>query len=226
MCAIAMSVSGWLSRAASSPLESSPMLIEQRKEQIVPTLSATQIRFALKFASGPARRFASNETLLDVGERDTIVWLVVEGTIIASRRDGLGREQFFASGGPGQFTGEVSDLSGQASLAVVRAGPFGCLAYPFDLPHLRALIVGSADIGEVMMRAFILRRAAFLEGESVGSVILGATASPNTVRSRGLLTRNSYPHYLIDADDVEGRQLIERLGISNEDLPILICPNG
>jgi thioredoxin reductase (NADPH) len=202
------------------------MLIDQRLDQIVPTLSAVQIQFALKFASGPARQFAPNETLLDVGERDTIVWLVVGGTIIASRRDGLGREKFFASGGPGQFSGEISDLTGQASLAVVRAGPDGCLAYPFDLPHLRSLIIGSADIGEVMMRAFILRRAAFLEGEDVGSVILGEAASGNTVRLRGLLTRNSYPHYLIDSNDAEGRQLIERLGVHSEDLPILICPNG
>lgn len=202
------------------------MLIERRKDQIVPTLSAAQIQFALRFASGPARQFAPGETLLDVGERDTIVWLVVEGSIIASRRDGLGREQFFATGGPGQFSGEVSDLSGQASLAVVRAGPDGCLAYPFDLPHLRSLIIGSADIGEIMMRAFILRRAAFLEGENVGSVILGEAASSDTVRLRGLLTRNSYPHYLIDADDAEGRQLIERLGVQEGELPILICPNG
>ena len=111
----------------------------------------------------PLDRIARHGRNIDVGERDTIVWLVVEGTIIASRRDGLGREKFFASGGPGQFSGEISDLTGQASLAVVRAGPDGCLAYPFDLPHLRSLIVGSADIGELMMRAFILRRAAFLE---------------------------------------------------------------
>jgi len=202
------------------------MLLEKRIDQIVPTLTPVQIKFALRFASGPARHFAPEETLLEVGDRDTIVWLVVEGSIIASRRDGLGRESLFASGGPGQFSGEVSDLTGQASLAVVRAGADGCVAYPFDLPHLRALLIGSADIGELMMRAFILRRAAFLEGENVGSVLVGAAASPDTVRLRGLLTRNSYPLSLIDVDDPEGKQLIERLALEPEDLPILICPNG
>jgi thioredoxin reductase (NADPH) len=202
------------------------MLLEERKAQIVPTLSPTQIQFALRFASVPARRFAPEEKLLDVGDRDTIVWLVVEGSIVASRRDGLGRESFFASGGPGQFSGEVSDLSGQASLAAVCAGPDGCLAYPFDLPHLRALLVGSADIGELMMRAFILRRAAFLEGENVGSVLLGAVGSPDTMRLRGLLTRNSYPLSVIDVDGPEGKELVERLGVQPDDLPILICPNG
>jgi thioredoxin reductase (NADPH) len=202
------------------------MLLEDRIAQIVPTLTPAQIQFALRFASGPKRVFAPDEKLLDVGDRNTIVWLVVGGSIVASRRDGLGRGGLFATGGPGQFSGEVSDLAGHASLAMVCAGSEGCTAYPFDLPHLRALLISSADIGEVMMRAFILRRAAFLEGDSVGSVILGEAASPETVRLRGLLTRNSYPHSLIDADGPEGKALVERLGVLPADLPILICPNG
>jgi thioredoxin reductase (NADPH) len=88
------------------------------------------------------------------------------------------------------------------------------------------LLISSADIGELMMRAFILRRAALLEGDSVGSVILGEAGSPATVRLRGLLTRNSYPHSLIDAGDIEGKALVVRLGVQAADLPILICPNG
>jgi thioredoxin reductase (NADPH) len=202
------------------------MLLEKRLDQIVPTLTPVQIQFALRLASGPERRFGPDEKLLDVGDRNMAVWLVVEGSIIASRRDGLGRESIFATGGPGQFSGEVSDLAGHASLAAVCAGPNGCTAYPFDLPHLRALLISSADIGELMMRAFILRRAALLEGETVGSVILGEAGSTDTVRLQGLLTRNSYPHSLIDAGGREGEALVERLGVQPGDLPILICPNG
>jgi thioredoxin reductase (NADPH) len=202
------------------------MLLEDRLAQIVPTLTPAQIQFALRFASGPPRRFTPDEKLLDVGDRNMAVWLVVEGSIVASRRDGLGREGFFATGGPGQFSGEVSDLAGHASLAMVRAGPEGCTAHPFDLPHLRALLISSADIGEVMMRAFILRRAALLEGDNVGSVILGEAGSPETVRLRGLLSRNSYPHSLIDTGGPEGKALVVRLGVQPDDLPILICPSG
>lgn len=43
---------------------------------------------------------------------------------------------------------------------------------------------------------------------------------------RGLLSRNSYPHSLIDADGPEGKALVVRLGVQPDDLPILICPNG
>src|ERR1700732_3969263 len=202
------------------------MLLEDRKAQIFPTLTPSQLQFALRFASGPARHFAAGEKVFDVGDRNTAVWLVVEGGIVATRRDGLGREQIFATCGPGQFSGEGGELGGPASLAAACAAPEGCVAYPFDRPHLRALLIGSADIGELMMRAFILRRAAMLEGDGVGSVILGEAGSPDTVRLRGLLTRNGYPHSLVDADGVEGEALVERLGMQADDLPILICPKG
>ena len=202
------------------------MLLEDRKSQLFPTLTPRQLKFSVRFASGPARRFEAGEKVFDVGDRNASVWLVAEGGIIATRRDGLGREQLFATCGPGQFSGEVSELGGQASLAAACAAPEGCVAYPFDAPHLRALLIGSADIGELMMRAFILRRVALLEGGSVGSVILGEAGSSDTVRLRGLLSRNGYPHSFIDADGPEGKGLVGRLGVQADDLPILICPNG
>ncbi len=166
------------------------MLLEERKSQVFPTLTPRQLEFAVRFASGRARRFEAGENIFNVGDRNAGVWLVTDGGIIATRRDGLGREQLFATCGPGQFSGEVSELGGQASLAAGCAAPGGCVAYPFDAPHLRALLIGSADIGELMMRAFILRRVALLEGGSVGSVVLGEAGSPDTVRLRGLLSRN------------------------------------
>src|SRR5258706_11936653 len=78
------------------PRESNPsseaysMLLKDRIAQIVPTLTPAQMQFALRLASGPAQHFAPEEKLLDVGDRNTAVWLVVAGSIIASRRDGLG----------------------------------------------------------------------------------------------------------------------------------------
>jgi thioredoxin reductase (NADPH) len=202
------------------------MPLRDREAQLFPTLTPRQLEFAARFASGPARRFEGGEKVFDVGDRNMGVWLIAEGRIIATGKDGLGREQLFATCSPGQFSGEVGELGGQASLASACAAPEGCIAYPFDVPHLRALLIGSADIGELVMRAFILRRVALLEGGSVGSVILGEAGSPDTVRLRGLLSRNGYPHSLIDADGAEGKNLVRRLGVQADDLPILICPNG
>ncbi len=88
-------------------------------------------------------------------------------------------------------------------------------------------MIGSAELGEIVMRAFILRRVALIEGGGAGSVLVGGPSSPDTVRLQGFLGRNGYPYAFIDAtEDAEGRALVERLGVLPAELPIMLCPNG
>src|SRR5208283_299018 len=119
------------------------------EHQMFPVLNATQITTARRFASGPERRFAPGESVFAIGEQGAPSWLVLDGAIDVLRRDGLSQEAVITTLGPGQFTGEVNQLAGRPSLAAGRAGPEGCVALPFDPAHLRALMVGSADVGEI-----------------------------------------------------------------------------
>ena len=204
-------------------------LLETRRDQMFPTLSASDIATARRFASGDSRDFAPGEIVFDAGQRDVPAWLLLRGTIEAVRRDGLGRETPIIVHDAGQITGEVSQLAGRASLAAGRAGPEGCTAVPFDAAHLRALVIGSADIGETIMRAFILRRVGLIETAGAGSVLVGHPGSADMVRLQGFLTRNGYPNTVLDADEAGetgGRELIRRLGVPVDHLPVMICPNG
>ena len=202
-------------------------LIETRGHQMFPVLDVGQIEMAKRFASGPARRFVAGETVFAAGEREAPAWLVLKGTIDVVRRDGLGREAAIVSHGPGQFSGEVSQLAGRESLAAGRAGADGCTALPFDAAHVRALIIGSAELGEIMMRAFILRRVGLIEDGGVGSVLVGDAGSPDLVRLQGFLGRNGYPYSVLDAaNDADGRALVERFGVLPGELPLMVCPNG
>ena len=137
-------------------------LVETRGPQIFPVLTPHQAESAVRFASAPPHSFAPGEVIYDVGSLHPPMWLVQTGALELERRDGLAHHSRIAMLGPGQFTGEVGHLSGHAALAVARAGPEGCTALPFDASHVRALIVGSAEIGEIVMRAFILRRVALM----------------------------------------------------------------
>ena len=128
---------------------------------------------------------------------------------------------------PGQFSGEVSQLAGAGMLASGRAGPQGCTALPFDAAHVRALMVGSADVGEILMRAFILRRVELIEEGGVGSVLIGKSGTPGLVGLEGFLGRNGYPYTVLDAsDDADGRAVVERFGVLPDELPLMVCPNG
>ncbi|HSI40890.1 MAG TPA: FAD-dependent oxidoreductase [Xanthobacteraceae bacterium] len=202
-------------------------LIDTRRHQMFPVLDAAQVATARRFASGAPRAFAPGEVVYDIGALNASSWLVLEGSIEVARRDGLGHEKPIAAMEPGQFTGEVSALAGHASLATGRAGAQGCTAVPLDAAHLRALIIGSADVGEVMMRALILRRVGLIEADASGSVLVGHPGQPDLVRLQGFLNRNGYPNTILNAaDDEEGRNLIERLGILPEELPLMVCPSG
>ncbi|PZP63288.1 MAG: thioredoxin reductase [Pseudoxanthomonas spadix] len=202
-------------------------LIDTRRHQMFPALDAAQLATARRFASGPARRFAPGEEVFAVGDHPAPVWLVLEGSIVVSRRDGLGHEEHIHEHGAGSFTGEVSQLAGRSSLAGGVAGAQGCTAVPLDAVHLRALLIGAAELGEIVMRALILRRVGLIESEAVGSVLVGQPGEAELVRLQGFLTRNGYPNTLLDASqDAQGKALVERLGIHADELPLMICPNG
>ncbi|HVA13339.1 MAG TPA: FAD-dependent oxidoreductase, partial [Stellaceae bacterium] len=201
--------------------------IDTRRDQMYPVLDAAQIEVARRFASGPARDFAPGEVIFAIGQRVSSSWLVLKGAIEVRRRDGLDRAAAVMTERPGQFSGELSQLSGRGSLAEGHAGPEGCTALPFDAAHLRALMVGSAELGEIVMRAFILRRVALIEAGGSGSVLVGRPGMPALVRLQGFLARNGYPFIVLDAtDDAEGRAVIERFGIQPDELPLMVCPNG
>ena len=107
-------------------------VFEKRHDQMFPVLSAAQIDVARRFASGPPRRFEPGAVMVEVGELAAPVWLVLAGSIEVAWRDGLGRETAVDGEGPGQFSGEISQLASHTSLVVGRAGREGCTAIPFN----------------------------------------------------------------------------------------------
>ena len=202
-------------------------LYETRQCQLFPTLTAAQIATARRFAAGPPQRFAPGAALFSVGERHAPAFLVLCGELVVMRRDGAGRESVITTHGPGQISGEVNQLAGRATLVEARAGKPGCVAVSFDAAHLRALIIGSADVGEIIMRAFILRRTALIADGGAGSVLVGGRTDPALVRIEGFLTRNGYPFAFVDAHgDPDGKAMVQRLGLADEDLPLVLCPSG
>jgi thioredoxin reductase (NADPH) len=87
-------------------------------------------------------------------------------------------------------------------------------------------MIGSAELGEIMMRAFILRRVGLLEVKDggVGSVLIGNPGTARLSQFEDFLRRNGYPYTAIDAAQTDGRAMIERLGVEQADLPLMICP--
>jgi thioredoxin reductase (NADPH) len=136
---------------------------------------------------------------------------------------GLSGEQVFVTYGPGQFSGEVVLISGARALArgrVAEAGEF----LELSADALRTLIAKDAELSELFMRAFVLRRVALISSGLGNVVVLGSQHSSNTLRLREFLTRNGHPHRYVDLDNDQGSQeLLDRFDIKLEDIPVVIC---
>jgi thioredoxin reductase (NADPH) len=88
-------------------------------------------------------------------------------------------------------------------------------------------MIGSAEIGETVMRALILRRVGLIEEGAAGAIIIGAQDASAVVRLQGFLARLGYPYQLLDArGDGEGHALIEQFSVTPDELPLVVCPDG
>ena len=199
--------------------------IGDRSAQRFPKLRKAQLDVVRRFAEAHERNFAAGESIFQVGDRGVSSWFLLAGSADIAGRDGLNQPIDLQRLESGHFTGELHQLTGGPTLAGAVAGPDGCVAIPLDAVRLRALIVGSAELGELIMRAFILRRVG-LQERGVGPILLGRAGSADLLRLETFLRRNTYPHLVLDCSSERGRQMIEALNLPAGDLPILVCSCG
>jgi thioredoxin reductase (NADPH) len=145
--------------------------------------------------------------------------------VAMSQRDGLGHVVPIGSHGPGEFSGEVAQLSGGHALVDGYAEEdVETLLVPPS--QLRALIIAEADLGERIVRALILRRVGLIESGASGPVLMGRPDSPELLRLQNFLRRNARPHQVVDAtQDRAAAALLEQYGAAMADV-LVVCPDG
>jgi len=155
-------------------------ITSSRIEQIFPKLTPAQIRRIT--AHGHVREVQRGEVLVEQGD-SAVPFLVVISSELEIVLPSGAAETLVTVHGSGQFTGEVNMLSGRRSLFRVRAIKQGKVI-ELDRTHMMTLVQTDAELGEILMRAFILRRVE-LVAAGVGDVVLiGSTHSIGTLRIR------------------------------------------
>ena len=195
-----------------------------RYDETFPELTAQEIDRLRRY--GSLRKYSDGEKLIEAGKISPGMFVVLKGQVAISQRDGLGHVAPIAEQGPGQFLADVGQLSTRAALVDGTAeGDVETLLIPTE--GLRALLVGEAELGERIMRALILRRVALLKGGAAGAVLIGSQNAADMIRLQGFLTRNGYPHHLLDpARDLEAKETVDRYADIAGGLPLVVCPDG
>ena len=204
---------------------SMPMaIIDTRRDQMFPSLKAEEIDRIRRF--GDIAHAQAGAVLAKAGEVSPGLMVILEGRARISRRDAHDESHVIVEHEPGQFIGELAQLSGRPSLVDVEAlTDLEVLRIKPD--RLRAVLIAEAELGEKIMRALILRRVGLLETGAGGPIIIGRTGDGEVIRLSGFLGRNGHPYQHLDPDLVDcAKVLIERFSVDEAELPIVLCPGG
>ena len=129
-------------------------LTSSRIEKIFPKLTSAQISRIV--AHGHVRSVQSGEVLIEQGDKSVPFFVVITGEVEIVRPCGA-HETLVTVHGSGEFTGEVNMLSGRRSLIRARAIK-PCKVIELDHKQMLTLVQTDAELSDILMRAFILRR--------------------------------------------------------------------
>jgi thioredoxin reductase (NADPH) len=191
-----------------------------RAEQIFPILTEGQL--ARIAARGRERRVAEGEVLANIGEQSDRIFVVRSGGLEIFGQTFRG-EHFEIPVRPGQFTGESSTLSGRRILVTIRAAEAGEVV-EVAREQLLALVQTDSEIGEILLRAFVLRRVELMASGFGDVVLVGSSHTPGTLRLKEFLTRNGHPYTSVDVDsDPDTQELLDHFRVAPNEVPVIIC---
>jgi thioredoxin reductase (NADPH) len=200
----------------SSPI---PSALDART-QAFPLLTAAQIERVRPL--GRSRSVHRGESLFEPDDTAVPFFVLLSGQmeIVQPALDG---ERPVTSHGPGEFTGEMTMISGQRCLVrgrVTEPGDF----LELSRDALLALVAKDAELSEIVMRAFILRRLALVRGGYGNAILMGSRHSGQSLRLREFFSRNGYPYTYVDLDtDRTAQELLDRFAVTASEVPVLIC---
>jgi len=195
-------------------------LLRKRREQMFPKLSDAQI--ARLEAHGQRVEIRHGEVLAEPGNRQLKVFVLLSGSIEILVQD-KGEEQLQYLLTTGDFSGEMSTLRGSSAQATLRVRRPG-VAIALDSGQIREVVQTDAELSELFMRAYILRRMALISSNSGEIMLLGSRHSADSLRLREFLTRNTQPFHDVDVEsDPDVAALFERFQLTAADMPVVVC---
>ena len=192
-------------------------------EVAFPILNAKDL--AALTARGHPREVHAGEVLFAEGDRNRAFFVVLEGSIeVVGHSKGV--PHVVAVHHPGQFSGDVDMLSGRAILVTGRAAEAGRVL-ELSSAELRQAVDELPELGQILARAFLLRRALLLGEEYEAVTIIGSRFSPDAHRLRDFATRNGVPIRWMDLEaDEQADLLLRQFNIPASATPIVLSSDG
>lgn len=176
-------------------------------------------------ARGHRRDVKAGDVLFAQGDRAFCFYVILAGAvdIIEHATD---TPHVVTTHRVGQFTGDVDMLTGRVALVTAQVVEDGQVLM-MSTAEMRKAIDEMPEVGEVIIKAFLMRRKLLVDMGFVGVTLIGSRFSPAAHRLRDFATRNLVPIRWRDLDtDVQAEEMLRQLGIPASDTPIIIGTRG
>ena len=194
-----------------------------RRREIFPHLTPEMMLRASAY--GTEEIIPEGAWLFRRGERNVGFFVVLEGELEILSLDRNGVNTLLTTVDEGQFIGELDLFNARANLVNGRAA-VNSFVVRIRRPDFQRLITCESDIGEVVMKAFILRRIGLIHRQQGGVILIGSTRAGDTIRIQRFLVRNGYPHRLIETDREEtADDLLACYDVRGSLLPAIVLPD-
>jgi len=198
-----------------------PLSVAPREDQLWPTLTAAQVARIEKH--GRRRALQPGDVLIEAGQQHEFPFFVVTDGELVVVRPTCDGDQVITTYHAGNFSGEINMLAGRRPLVTIRSVTASeVIEVPRDA--ILALVQTDVELSEILIRAFILRRA-MLVNEGFGDVlVLGSAFSARTLEIREFLARNAHPATYVDLDrDPAAQEILDHFHVSADQIPLVIC---
>jgi thioredoxin reductase (NADPH) len=186
-----------------------------------PRLDESQLAALARCSDAKLRCYRDKEKLFECGQRDYNFYVVKSGEVAIVDESGE-TPNTITIHGPGEFTGDVSQLTGRP--AVVSAIAVGdCVVYEVSPEALRQLLNQCIELSDIILQAFIARRQLLRELPGfTGITVIGSRYSRDTFRVRDFLAKNRVLFTWLDLEaDPQVGELLKQFGLSESDTPVV-----
>jgi thioredoxin reductase (NADPH) len=204
---------------AHEPANVQDIAADFRRDLAFPKLTEEMVQRLKEY--GREESFAANVTLYTLGDRDTDMFVILDGGIDVLLPYPNGDRKIFARHRKFDFSGELSLLNSQKSVAELRTALESRLLR-ISRKEVRLLMRAEGDIANLIVQATIWRRIGIIAEAPSGVVLRGCSGDAELTRLHRFFIRNYYPHRM---EETPEDQII---GKDNHDakLPAVVLADG
>lgn len=190
-----------------------------------PKFSESQMESLGRCPDTKLKKYSAGVKLFEVGQRDSKFFVVKSGEVEIV--DELSEPKNTVTvHGPGEFTGDVSQLTGRPAIvsAIARTD---CEVYEISPTALRQILNQHVELSDIILQAFIARRQLLREsGKFTGIRVIGSRYSRDTFRIRDFLSKNRVPFTWLDLEtDPAVKELLHQFRLTEADTPVVAAGN-